>query len=54
MTTFITGYVVVWLAVVLYAARLELRQRRLKAALEALQQRVEQSKNIGQTPSRAA
>ncbi len=41
MGTFVTAYAVVWLAVVLYVARLGAEQRRIRQALEALESRRE-------------
>jgi len=37
MGTFVAGYLIVWLAVVLYVARLGRRQRQLQEQLEAFQ-----------------
>jgi len=42
MGTFVAAYVAVWLAVVLYVARLGAEQRRLARSVESLQLRLEQ------------
>jgi CcmD family protein len=42
METFMTAYLAVWLAVVLYVGRLGMMQRRLQQKLDALQERMQQ------------
>lgn len=42
MTSFITAYLIVWLAVAIYALRLGIKQRQLRQTAKALQQQLEQ------------
>jgi CcmD family protein len=54
MGTFMTAYLAVWLAVVLYVARLGVRQCQLRRTLDELQERI-QSRDAGQdSPAKAA
>ncbi len=41
MTTFVTAYLIVWLAVLLYVVRLGRRQRRLAETIQCLERRIE-------------
>ena len=41
MTSFITAYLIVWLAVATYALRLGAKQRQLRQTADALQQQLE-------------
>ena len=54
MGTLMTAYLVVWLAVVLYAARLGARQRQLTRDLEALERRLDRSASLEDQTFRAA
>ncbi len=54
MGEFVTAYLVVWLAAVLYLARLDARHRRLARALEALHLQYEQSESSTEPTSAAA
>jgi CcmD family protein len=54
MGTFVAGYLIVWLAVVVYVARLGRRQRQLRAQLEALQSAWQTQEDRGEARSKAA
>jgi CcmD family protein len=54
MGEFVTAYLVVWLAAVLYLARLDARQRRLAQAVETLRSQFEQSDRPNEPRSAAA
>lgn len=54
MGTFVAGYLIVWLAVVLYVARLGRRQRRLQEELEALKSAWQAQEDTGEARSKAA
>ncbi len=54
METFVTTYLIVWLAVVLYVGRLHTGQRRLERALQKLQRRLDESDHAGKPSSNAA
>ena len=54
MDTFVAAYLLVWLAVLLYVARLGARQRRLLRDLKALQRQLEESERSESPDSRAA
>ena len=54
MTMFAVAYVVVWLAVVLYIARLAGSQRGLMVKIEALRSRLETSNQKKEPRSKAA
>ena len=54
METFMTAYVAVWLAVMLYVARMGMRQRRLQQTLDALQAQIEQDIDSGEPSPKAA
>ncbi len=54
MSTFVAAYAAVWLAVVLYVARLGAEQRRLARSVESLQLRLEQREDEQRPPSMAA
>ena len=54
MGTFVTGYLIVGLAVVLYVARLGRQQRRLQEQLETLRAAWETQEDGGEPSSKAA
>lgn len=54
MATFVAAYLVIWLAVVLYVARLGAGQRRLQRDLEALKSGLKQREDPQPPVSRAA
>lgn len=54
MQTFITAYLVIWLAMLLYVARIGVRQRRLQQTLDALQRRLNQHAEENTSHSKAA
>ena len=54
MGTFMTAYLAVWLAVVLYVARLGVRQCQLQRALDELQERIRDEENNQESPAQAA
>ena len=54
MGTFVAGYLIVWLAVVLYVARLGRRQRQLQEQLETLQSAWQAQEDRGEARSKAA
>jgi len=54
METFMTAYLVVWFAVVLYVGRIGLRQRRLQQTLDALEIRTQQLADDCKSPGKAA
>ena len=54
MTTFVTAYLAVWLAVMMYVVRLGARQRRLEESLQALEARFGGADNREQPSSKAA
>jgi len=54
MGTFVTGYMIVGLAVVLYVARLGRQQRRLQRQLEALQSAWQAQEDRDESRSKAA
>jgi len=45
MTTFLAAYIVVWLGVVVFVARLGKRQRTLQQSLDEIQEQVQRSSN---------
>ena len=47
METFMTAYMAVGLAVMLYVGRMGMRQHRLQQTIEALQAQIEQEAEIG-------
>ena len=54
METFVVAYSLVWLAVFLYVARLDVHQRRISQRLEELETRWEEPQANRQPRSRAA
>jgi CcmD family protein len=54
MGTFMTAYLAVWLAVVIYVGRLGVRQRRLQQTLDALQQRMQHEADKCEPPAKSA
>jgi hypothetical protein len=54
METFMTAYLAVGLAVVLYVGRLGVRQRLLQQTLDALQERMPQEASGCEPPTKAA
>ena len=54
MGTFVTGYMIVGLAIVLYVARLGRQQRQLQEQFESLQSAWQAQKDRGESGSRAA
>ena len=54
METFMTAYLAVWLAVVLYVGRLGVRQRHLQQSLDALQERMQHEADNSESPAKAA
>lgn len=54
MGTFMTAYLAVWLAVVLYVGRMGLRQRLLQQKLNGLEQRMRQEAGDREPTSKAA
>jgi CcmD family protein len=54
MTTFVTAYLAVWLAVGLFVVRLGVRQRRLEESLRALEARFARSGDREEPTSKAA
>ena len=54
MGAFVAAYAAVWLAVVLYVARLGVQQRRLTRTAEGLQLRLEERESEQRPSSRAA
>ncbi len=54
MTTFAVAYLAVWLAVVLYALGLGLRQRRLERDLQALQSQLRETEDAADPTPKAA
>jgi CcmD family protein len=54
MSTFVTGYSIVGLAVVLYVARLGREQRRLQEQLESLQSAWQTQDDLRESRSKAA
>ena len=54
MGTFATAYLIVWAAVLLYVARLGMRQRRLAQDLEALQWQLDQTEDMEHTTPKVA
>ncbi len=54
MTAFVAAYAAVWLAVVLYVARLGAQQRRLARTAESLRLRLEERGDERRPPSLAA
>ncbi len=54
MGTFMTAYLVVWLAVVLFVGRLGVRQHRLQRALDALRQQMQHESSHSEPPAKAA
>ncbi len=54
MESFVTTYLIVWLAVVLYVGRLHTRQRRLEWALQKLQRCLDESDHAEKPSSGAA
>ena len=53
MGPYLTAYVIVWLGVALYTARLGAEQRRLRRTVEALGSQLEDSQG-GSSPARKA
>ncbi len=54
MGTFVTAYLAVWAAVMLYVVRLGARQRRLERNLKALQLQFDRMENQAEPSSKAA
>jgi CcmD family protein len=54
MGTFMTAYLAVWLAVVLYVGRLGVRQRGLQQTLDALQERMRRDADHYEPPAKSA
>ena len=54
METFAAAYGIVWLAVVLFVARMALRQRKLQRSFESLTSQLQSSQNDGESHARAA
>jgi len=54
MGTFVTAYLAVWLAVLLYVVRLGARQTRLQRSLRALESQFDQIENPEEPTSEAA
>jgi CcmD family protein len=54
MGTFVTAYLAVWLAVMLYVVRLGARQRRLERKLKTLQLQFDGTGNQTEPTSKAA
>jgi CcmD family protein len=54
MGTFVAGYLIVWLAVVLYVARLGRRQRQLQSQFETFQSAWQVQQDRGEARSKAA
>jgi CcmD family protein len=54
MGTFVAGYLIVWLAVVLYVARLGRRQRQLQEQIDAFQSTWQAPEDRGEARSKAA
>jgi CcmD family protein len=54
MVSFVTAYLIAWLAVGLYVVRLGARQRRLDVALQALEQQADERQQPATIVSRAA
>lgn len=54
MGTFVTAYLAVWLAVLLYVVRLGARQRRLERSLRALESQLDEPEIPEEPPSKAA
>ena len=53
METFVTAYLALWLAVVLYVGRLGLRQRRLQQMVDALQEHLQRDACGDEPPTNA-
>ena len=54
MSTFVAAYVVVWLAVLAYVARLGSRHRQLQNTIDTIQQRLDQTETPEAVDSKAA
>ena len=54
MGTFMTAYLAVWLAAVLYVGRMGLRQRHLHRTIDALQKRLQHEAEDRESPAKAA
>ena len=54
MGTFMTAYLAVWLAVVLYVARMGVRQCQLQRTLDELHERIRNQENSQEPPAKAA
>jgi CcmD family protein len=54
MGTFVTAYLMVWLAVAIYVYRMGERQRRLEKELALLQRRIDESDTRDEEYSQAA
>ena len=54
MGTFMTAYLAVWLAVVIYVGRMGVRQRGLQRTLEGLQDRMQREADKRQPPAKSA
>ena len=54
MGTFMTAYLAVWLAVVLYVARMGVRQYQLQRTLDELHERIRNQENSQEPPAKAA
>lgn len=50
METFISAYLAVWFAVVIFVARMGIRQRQLQDSIESLQKRIGQGPETGTAP----
>ena len=54
MGTFVAAYMAVWLSVLLYVARLGVRQRQLAQDLESLQLQLDRAEDTGHPTTKAA
>ncbi|MHB8971066.1 MAG: CcmD family protein [Pirellulaceae bacterium] len=54
MGTFIACYLIVWMAILLYVARLGITQTHMKRSLDRLQQLVDQQQSTDESAARAA
>ena len=54
MGTFVSCYVIVWMAVMLYVARLGIQQAHMQQSLDRLQQQVDREQMSDEPAARAA
>jgi len=54
MQTFIAAYLAIWLAMLIYVARIGVRQRQLQRTLDALQKRLDENAKEQAPYSKAA